>query len=920
MANELKFKSNVNITGNLNSASFSIDKFAENDLPTVDLVDGSLIYNSDRNSILIWDIVEGEWQNILPSQGSGTIQGVSATQDIRATNEGGTIAGNARGENSVDLQTSRVLSTQVAAAARSGLFAGKENAILQNFGQSNQSVIIGGQKNALDSVNNSAIAGGLENYVGYPGGGLFVGGGTKNFVRGIDGTTNCNYGAIIGGNNNLVTGNNSVILGGSQNEADGNNSVILSGTENLANAPYSLASGNFADCNGFIGARVFADQTNEPLVAAHNQEFAVQTQEFTIMGGTNPTTAKLGIGTQSPTQTIEARGNILSTIANGTESTLIREGIIELRRDTGISYIDFKHGDYDYDARISSSIDGGFNLDVGGDGNIINNAFVIRPDGNVGIGKSLPTSKLQILDGNIALETTGGSRGFITQEFTGDTELLPGEGIGFCGSSARLPSEGGTGGADLFVRDTGETLVRKKLFALTDVQIKGQLQIEGGNPGLNKVLTCDAAGVATWEASGGIGSSLTDLQTIYVSKDGNDLNGGTNIGEPKLTISSAISAALVEQTVGVPAYTIQVLDDGIYEEEITLTRSLSLHAPFATIVGQIELGAFSRVKVDKHYWGASTSTDLVVLGPNASVGVGITASYEANLMDTRGITGGEGNTNSTAIKLSQVGQPTQFHVKVDTIRLGDHRGITITGTGTDLHTLYFNIDTIELYATNAKGIFTGSTDTFGAQYIGTIGNIITKSGNSHAGIYMVTTANATVNVKCNELRISGNSYRILDSFSGSPDEGELYISCNNIVTDNREGTPAYENSNLSSGGTPGTALSGTVAGGSGSTEIFVNGDGSTRMIVPIDTTWMFTTLIAGRSATESAGYKIEGVIKNDGGTTSLVGTAIKTVFGEDDPAWDVTVNANNTALTFLVTGDSTDSVNWSATVNKTEVN
>ena len=872
MANELKFKSNVSITGNLNSASFSIDKFAENNLPSGDLVDGSLIYNSDSGSILIWNEAALNWDGVFPAVTGGTIQGKDGSgYDIQPTNQppfgGGNVVGDARNNTAVDLQMTRSASDQVAAGGRSA--------------------IIGGGDNKAIGINSGV-------YCGF-----------GNFAEE-------NYATCIGGQENQALGIQSITLGGYANVASGEKSIALGGANSTADGGNSLVAGRWADTAGFVGARVFADSTLTPHAATQNFEFAVQASAFTVTGN-------VGVGTQSPTETIEARGNILSTITDGTQSTLIRDGIIELRRDTEVSYIDFKHGDYDYDARIESTTNGGLNFYVGGDGNIITDAFVIKSDGNIGIGTSLPTSKLQILDGNIALETTGGSRGFITQEETGDLLGDPGEGIGFCGSSARLPSEGGTGGADLFVRDTGETLVRKKLFALTDVQIKGQLQIEGGSPGPNKVLTCDAAGVATWELSG-VSASLTNLQTVYVSKDGNDLNGGTNIGESKLTISAAILSLEGESN----AHTIQVLDDGIYEEEITLTNSVSLYAPFATIVGQIELGAFSRVIVDKHYWGASTSTDLVVLGPSAGVFGGITASYEANLMDTRGITGGEGNTNSTAIKLAQVGFLTEFHVKVGTIRLGDHRGITITGTGASLHNLYFNIDTIELYATNAKGIYTGTNDTFGAQYIGTIGNIISKGGINHAGIFMVTTANATVNVKCNQLRVSGGdaaSYRIWDAFSnGNPDSGELYISCNNIVTDNRVGTPAYENSNLSSGGTPGTALSGTVAGGSGSTEIFVNGDGSTRMIVPIDTTWMFTALIAGRSATESAGYKIEGVIKNDGGTTSLVGTAIKTVFGEDDPTWDATVNANNTALTFLVTGDSTDSVNWSATVNKTEVN
>ena len=84
---------------------------------------------------------------------------------------------------------------------------------------------------------------------------------------------------------------------------------------------------------------------------------------------------------------------------------------------------------------------------------------------------------------------------------------------------------------------------------------------------------------------------------------------------------------------------------------------------------------------------------------------------------------------------------------------------------------------------------------------------------------------------------------------------------------------------------------------------------------------MFSAMVAARSSSESAGYKIEGVIKNDGGTTSLVGTAIKTVFAEEDTSWDCTVSADNTndALTFIVTGDATDDVDWVIDVDITKV-
>jgi hypothetical protein len=119
------------------------------------------------------------------------------------------------------------------------------------------------------------------------------------------------------------------------------------------------------------------------------------------------------------------------------------------------------------------------------------------------------------------------------------------------------------------------------------------------------------------------------------------------------------------------------------------------------------------------------------------------------------------------------------------------------------------------------------------------------------------------------------------------------------------------------GGPSGTTLSGTTANAT-PTEIFVDGTSPNRVDVATGSTITFSALVAARSATESAGYKIEGVIKNDAGTAALVGVVAKTVFAEEDIAWDITVTAANNALTFIVTGDSVDSVSWEVTLNKIE--
>jgi hypothetical protein len=105
------------------------------------------------------------------------------------------------------------------------------------------------------------------------------------------------------------------------------------------------------------------------------------------------------------------------------------------------------------------------------------------------------------------------------------------------------------------------------------------------------------------------------------------------------------------------------------------------------------------------------------------------------------------------------------------------------------------------------------------------------------------------------------------------------------------------------------------------TELFLDG-ASARMTIPSGTTWTFSVHVTGRSsAGSSAGYKIEGVIQNNSGTTSIVGTAPTTVLAEAVAAWDAVVQADNTndALVLKVTGAASTNIRWVATVRTTEV-
>jgi hypothetical protein len=102
-----------------------------------------------------------------------------------------------------------------------------------------------------------------------------------------------------------------------------------------------------------------------------------------------------------------------------------------------------------------------------------------------------------------------------------------------------------------------------------------------------------------------------------------------------------------------------------------------------------------------------------------------------------------------------------------------------------------------------------------------------------------------------------------------------------------------------------------------------NGSASTdnQIIAASDTCIMFSgTLVAMQNgAQDQGGWEIKGLLKNDGGTTTLVSSNIQTF--DDGNGWVVALTADNTnnALAITCTGEAAHNIRWVANIQTSEV-
>jgi hypothetical protein len=174
---------------------------------------------------------------------------------IASIPDGTATGGNARGNNAVDLQNSRNLTTQVASGNFSTISGGQNNTA-----NSNHATVIGGDRNTASGP--YSVSGGSQSTSS---------GSYSTVIGGDANTASGNFSNVSGGNINNATGFKSNIAGGGSNIVSGQNSGVGSGELNTISSNYSFGIGlrtngylygQFQIGSGFFAAIGDAQQSN----------------------------------------------------------------------------------------------------------------------------------------------------------------------------------------------------------------------------------------------------------------------------------------------------------------------------------------------------------------------------------------------------------------------------------------------------------------------------------------------------------------------------------------------------------------------------------------------------------------------------------------------------------------------------------
>ena len=377
---------------------------------------GLMVYDNTTNSF--WYYNGNAWNQVRGQ--SGTIQGTNGNSlNIRAKDAGSFLPGNARGENSVDFQTSRGNGLEVA----SGLY----------------SVISGGSRN-IASNSYTAIGGGLENQATEFF--SFVGGGRRNRAEG-------RASAVLGGAINVTIGEASSILGGKDLRAESYVETVV--------GSYNVRSGGSVDT--WVGT--------DPIFVIGNGQYSTGTQSNAMTVLKN---GRVGIGVIDPQSKLHLSGKFRyqdGSQANGRVLTSSSDGTATWKapaKDNLGTHI------------ATKNITLGTNY-LSGDGD--NEGIYLKANGYAGIGTSTPQNMLDV-SGGLALGATyagteaAPSNGLLVEGTVGIGTPTPKNTLDVSGGMAVGASYAGVQTAP-----TGSVIIAGRLGLGTSNPTRAKLEING---------------------------------------------------------------------------------------------------------------------------------------------------------------------------------------------------------------------------------------------------------------------------------------------------------------------------------------------------------------------------------------------------------------------------------------------------------
>lgn len=431
---------------------------------------------------------------------------------------------------------------------------------------------------------------------------------------------------------------------------------------------------------------------------------------------------------------------------------------------------------------------------------------------------------------------------------------------------------------------TSSTANQISLGGTTDtVKISGAYTLPTSDGTANQVLTTDGSGAVTFaDAGGGGASELNDLSDAVGNATTDNYGAGRDV--------------LGDITTGQD----NTAFGGLAGQQITTGSSNTFYGGNA---GRFVTTGSYNVGVGLN---AASGTNLDKQTGDYNIGIGYNAGNAVISTDKNTAVGynadNTGNpTGSTAIGSDAVAAGDQATALTDSYASGaDSFAAAITNNTSSYGAQGTNSIAIgrRAKATGQESLSFGPSNTVSVDYCGAYGRGNTISGSSGSS-YAFGHEN-TVS--------AGTAYAIGHKASAATTKFAFSLSRFSANGDAQQGMFV-----LRSDTTDATAEALTTNNGTASA--------TNQVVLPTNAAFAFHgTIVAKQSGSaNAAAWKVEGLIVNNGGTTTLTNSATTVI--SNTPSWGMTLSADNTnnALAITVTGAAATNIRWVATIHTSEV-